>query len=147
MKRWDKADISVATISAEKEQEVASPVVGEIRHGRKIVTIDKKTQLKVVVLFLSKLKTIKVNGLDLVQNSTPELIIINPSISLDDIKKITKDNTVASYSDFVKNFYNHNIEDYLDEVFGEKVTCINEVPFSISVSPQRPNVVTYDFLF
>lgn len=147
MKRWDKADIPVATLHAEKAMTVADPVVGEIRHGRKIVTIDKKTQLKVVALFLSKLKTIKVNGLDLVQNSTPEIIIINPGISLDDIKKITQDNTLQSYSDFVKNFYNHNIEEYLDEVFGEKVTCINEVPFSISGSPQRPNVVTYDFLF
>lgn len=146
MKRWDKIESPTISILDEKEA-IPDPVVGEMRHGRKIVTVDKMTQLKVVALFLSKLKTIKVNGIDLVQNSTPELIIIDPKISLDDIKKITQDSTLKSYADFVKNFYNHNIEEYMDEVFGEKVTCINEVPFSMTSSQQRPNVVTYDFLF
>ena len=85
MVRHDKK-VPVATVSAEKEDNYTDPVIGEIRNGRKIVAIDKKTQLQVTALFISKLKTIKINSVDLIQNSTPEMIIINPSITLDDLK-------------------------------------------------------------
>ena len=122
------------------------PGVGEIRYGRKVVVIDKIKQNKIVNIFLDKLRKINIDNKPLISTVTNELIIINPEITLDMLKKATNDNTLANYDSFVKNYYSVMIDDMMDEVYGEKVTCINEVPYSIVSSQQKPNVVTYDFL-
>jgi hypothetical protein len=122
------------------------PVVGEIRNGRKIVSVDKIKQNRIVNIFITKLRNINIDNKPLISTVTNELIIINPEITLDMLKKATNDNTLSNYDSFVKNYYSAMIDDMMDEVFGEKVTCINEVPYSMVSSQQKPNVVTYDFL-
>ena len=131
---------------AEAESEYKDPVVGEIKNGRKIVKIDKDNQRKLVSLFLEKLKRIRIGNYDLINSITPDMIIINPDVTLEVLKKITKDETLKNYDQFIKNYYVATIDDTMDEVFGEKVICINEIPYSMVSSQQKPNVVNYDFL-
>lgn len=133
-------------IPGEVESDYKDPVIGEIRNGRKIVSINKKTQQKLVALFMLKLRGIIIEGENLISNITSELIIINPIITLNKLKEITNDNTLGNYDQFIKNYYSATVDDLMDEVFGEKVTCLNEVPYSMVSSQQRANVVTYDFL-
>ena len=128
------------------EEDYIKPVVGEIRNGRKIVKIDKDNQRKLVSLFLEKLKRIRIGNHDLINSITPDMIIINPDVTLEVLKKITKDETLKNYDQFIKNYYVAIIDDTMDEVFGEKVICINEIPYSMVSSQQRANVVNYDFL-
>lgn len=131
---------------ADDEPEYAAPVVGEIRNGRKIVVIDKEKQQHLINYFMNTLRGIIIEGELLISNVTPELIIINPKITLDKLREVTNDKSLSNYDAFIRNFYSAKIDDMMDYVFGEKVTCINEVPYSIVSSQQKPNVVTYDFL-
>lgn len=152
MVRYDKENTSIPNLNLtlsvfdEPQSDYKDPVIGEIRNGRKIVSINKNTQQKLVALFMVKLRGIKIEDVDLISNITPELIIINPSITLNKLKTVTNDQTLGNYDQFIKNYYSAMVDDLMDEVFGEKVTCINEVPYSMVSSQQRPNVVTYDFL-
>lgn len=149
MVRYDKPNGQfqpVVGITSDEILKKDNPVIGEVRNGRKIVSIDKVKQNRIVNIFLTKLRNINIDNKPLISTVTNELIIINPEITLDMLKKATNDNTLSNYDSFVKNYYSAMIDDMIDEVFGEKVTCINEVPYSIVSSQQKPNVVTYDFL-
>ena len=150
MVRYDKGESlplpGVPTPSILDNNERPDPIIGEIRNGRKIVSIDKIKQHTIVNIFINRLKNIEINNKPLISTVTNELIIINPEITLDMLKKATNDNSLLNYDSFIKNYYSALIDDLMDEVFGEKVTCINEVPYSIVSSQQKPNVVTYDFL-
>ena len=131
---------------AEAEIDYKDPVIGEIRNGRKIVVVDKDIQQQVVKYFMNTLRGIIIEGELLITTVTPDLIIVNPKITLDKLREVTNDKTLSNYDAFIRNFYSAKIDDMMDYVFGEKVTCINEVPYSIVSSQQKPNVVTYDFL-
>ena len=131
---------------AEAEIDYKDPVIGEIRNGRKIVVVDKDIQQQVVNYFMNILRGIIIEGELLITTVTPDLIIVNPKITLDKLREVTNDKTLSNYDAFIRNFYSAKIDDMMDYVFGEKVTCINEVPYSIVSSQQKPNVVTYDFL-
>ena len=131
---------------AEAEIDYKDPVIGEIRNGRKIVVVDKDIQQQVVNYFMNTLRGIIIEGELLITTVTPDLIIVNPKITLDKLREVTNDKTLSNYDAFIRNFYSAKIDDMMDYVFGEKVTCINEVPYSIVSSQQKPNVVTYDFL-
>ena len=149
MVRYDKPNGQsqpVVGITSDEILKKDNPVIGEVRNGRKIVSIDKVKQNRIVNIFLTKLRNINIDNKPLISTVTNELIIINPEITLDMLKKATNDNTLSNYDSFVKNYYSAMIDDMMDEVYGEKVTCINEVPYSIVSSQQKPNVVTYDFL-
>ena len=149
MVRYDKPNGQsqpVVGITSDEILKKDNPVIGEVRNGRKIVSIDKVKQNRIVNIFLTKFRNINIDNKPLLSTVTNELIIINPEITLDMLKKATNDNTLSNYDSFVKNYYSAMIDDMIDEVFGEKVTCINEVPYSIVSSQQKPNVVTYDFL-
>lgn len=149
MVRYDKPNGQsqpVVGITSDEILKKDNPVVGEIRNGRKIVSVDKIKQNRIVNIFITKLRNINIDNKPLISTVTNELIIINPEITLDMLKKATNDNTLSNYDSFVKNYYSAMIDDMMDEVFGEKVTCINEVPYSMVSSQQKPNVVTYDFL-
>ena len=149
MVRYDKPNGQsqpVVGITSDEILKKDNPIIGEVRNGRKIVSIDKVKQNRIVNIFLTKLRNINIDNKPLISTVTNELIIINPEITLDMLKKATNDNTLSNYDSFVKNYYSAMIDDMIDEVFGEKVTCINEVPYSIVSSQQKPNVVTYDFL-
>ena len=133
-------------IPGEVESDYKDPVIGEIRNGRKIVVVDKDIQQQVVNYFMNTLRGIIIDGELLITTVTPDLIIVNPKITLDKLREVTNDKTLSNYDAFIRNFYSAKIDDMMDYVFGEKVTCINEVPYSIVSSQQKPNVVTYDFL-
>ena len=149
MVRYDKPNGQsqpVVGITSDEILKKDNPIIGEIRNGRKIVSVDKIKQNRIVNIFITKLRNINIDNKPLISTVTNELIIINPEITLDMLKKATNDNTLSNYDSFVKNYYSAMIDDIMDEVFGEKVTCINEVPYSMVSSQQKPNVVTYDFL-
>ena len=141
MIRYDKSSVAQKENIAIQEEDQT-----KTKGGKRLVRIDKFKQHEITKLFLKELDLIKINGKKLVSRYNNDTIIINPDISLSEIKSELKDNSLKDYSEFVKNYYHFNFDKYVDLVFGESVISIHEIPFSINSSQQNPSVITFEFL-
>jgi len=109
------------------------------------VQIDQEHQRLIVQEFIEMLKNIKYENDSLFRVITDGSIIFHNHITLDNLSSLVG-GPVNSYVEFIKNAYTHNLDRFINKVYGKEVIAIQELPFSFQHSDKSDKVILYEFL-
>jgi hypothetical protein len=117
----------------------------EVKPGmKKLVTIDSKHQVKITGFFLKFINELKVNGVNVVNKTTHDTIVMNPKISLEVLEKVLG-KKLESKLEFIKEFYMYKLDTFTNQAYEEQVTAIQEFPYSFN-SGTNENIITFEFI-